>query len=407
MNRKNVFLWTLYDFANSIFVVVFFLYFSQWLVIDNGLPDLFYNLLFTGSSILLVLTSPVAGTIADKLGVKLLFLKVVTVLIFLALLATSLFTLQSKTTSVAITAGLLFMLANYFYQLSFAFYNSLLSDIAPSQKQGFISGLGNSLGWLGQFAGILITLPLVANGRENAFLPATIIFFVLSLPMLLFFKENKVVNKVKINVLSEYKEAIGNFRALVKSPGIGNYLLGFFFFNDAMLTAVNNFPIYLQQVFSVSDKVKSALLAAILITCAIGAFAAGWVSDKVGLKKSLIAILVCWIVVIPTMAIVTEFRIFVILAVVLGFLYGATWTVTRAVMTYLAPVGKLNQSFSYYTMFERFSTFVGPVAWGGITFYLLSAGSIRYQVAMASMTIFVLIGLLIVRNIPAKATRVI
>ena len=39
MNRKNIALWTLYDFANSIVVVVFFLYFSQWLVVDKGVSD--------------------------------------------------------------------------------------------------------------------------------------------------------------------------------------------------------------------------------------------------------------------------------------------------------------------------------------------------------------------------------
>ena len=47
MNRKNIFLWTLYDFANSIVTIVFFLYFSEWLVIDNGVSDFSYNMIFT------------------------------------------------------------------------------------------------------------------------------------------------------------------------------------------------------------------------------------------------------------------------------------------------------------------------------------------------------------------------
>ncbi len=147
------------------------------------------------------------------------------------------------------------------------------------------------------------------------------------------------------------------------------------------------------------------MLASILITCAIGAFITGWIADRVGLKKALLVIVTCWLVIFPVIAVVTDFKIFVVLTIILGFLYGSTWTVTRAVMTYLAPVGKLNQSFSYYTMFERFSTFVGPVAWGGITLWLLNTGSLRYQVAMASMAIFVLIGLLIVKDIPDKARK--
>ena len=47
MSKKNIFFWTLYDFANSIVAIVFFLYFSQWLVVDKGVPDFWYNMIFT------------------------------------------------------------------------------------------------------------------------------------------------------------------------------------------------------------------------------------------------------------------------------------------------------------------------------------------------------------------------
>ncbi|MEK6889091.1 MAG: hypothetical protein AABW80_03200 [Nanoarchaeota archaeon] len=40
--KRNVFLWTLYDFANSIFSIVFFLYFAQWIVIEQGIA-IFYG----------------------------------------------------------------------------------------------------------------------------------------------------------------------------------------------------------------------------------------------------------------------------------------------------------------------------------------------------------------------------
>ena len=44
--KKNVFLWALYDFANSLVSIVFFLYFAQWLVIDQGVADIWFNLTF-------------------------------------------------------------------------------------------------------------------------------------------------------------------------------------------------------------------------------------------------------------------------------------------------------------------------------------------------------------------------
>src|SRR3989344_4665770 len=64
--RKNIFLWVSYDFANSIISIVFFLYFSQWIVIDRGIADIWFNLTFTTSALLLLLTVPTTGNLLDK-----------------------------------------------------------------------------------------------------------------------------------------------------------------------------------------------------------------------------------------------------------------------------------------------------------------------------------------------------
>lgn len=412
MDKKNIFLWTLYDFANSISVFVFFVYFSQWLVIDNKIADIWFNLIFVGSTILLVLTAPIFGSIADKLGTRLPFLQFLTVSQFIALLIVSLTVLfLPNSIQVASLAAVAFLFANYFYQFSFVFYNSLLNNIAPPRLQGFVSGLGQSANWLGEIFGALITLPLVTGaiilignpGRAQTFLPATLLFFLLSLPMVIFFKERVKPKKIKIDLISEYKVSIKSFISLCQSPGVGRFLLGYFFFNDAMLTVVNNFPIYLEQVFKIPDETKTTLLLAILVTSAVGALLVGWVSDKIGLKKTLLYILGSWVVIFPLAASMTNFTYFAALTIAIGFLFGATWTVTRAVMSYLSPPDRLNHAFSYYTMAERFSTFVGPISWGLITLVLVDIGSLRYQIAMFSMAIFILIGLFIVKGIPVQS----
>lgn len=416
MNKKNVFLWTLYDFANSIAIIVFFLYFSQWLVVENKVADIWFNLLFVGSTLLLLLTGPIFASIADKIGVRMPFLKVVTTFMFLALLATSfLANFIQINQFILILTALSFLLANYFYQFSFTFYNAFIHEIAPLKLRGFISGIGQSANWSGQVVGLLITLPLATGaiylvgnaGRSQTFLPATLLFFLLALPMLLFFKEQSKPKRVSINLVQEYKNSIKDFITLCKAPGMGRFLLGYFFFNDAMLTASNNFPIYLEQVFKISDKTKSALLVGILLTSAFGAFISGWLSDKIGLKKSLLGILIGWVIIFPLLAILTNFTNFTIVAVLMGFLFGATWTVTRAVMSYLSPPERLNHAFSYYTLAERFSTFVGPITWGLITLLLLHIGSLRYRIALMAMALFILMGLLIVKSIPVARKKVL
>ncbi|KKT14921.1 MAG: MFS transporter family protein [Parcubacteria group bacterium GW2011_GWF2_44_8b] len=253
MDKKNVFFWTLYDFANSITTIVFFLYFSQWLVIDKGVPDFWYNMIFTIGSVMLLLTAPILGGIADRNGKQQNYLSWITILTFFSFLGVSFITLFFS--HKVFLAVLFFLIANYLYQFSFVFYNALLHYIAPPEKWGRISGIGQTGNWLGQIAGLVITLPLASSaiylvgeaGRAQTFLPATIIFFIISLPMLIYFKlpkQEKTDNKIILK--EEYKNYWNQFKELLKSPSMGLFLLAFFFFNDAILTAANNFPIYLE-----------------------------------------------------------------------------------------------------------------------------------------------------------------
>ncbi|HEY4518407.1 MAG TPA: MFS transporter [Candidatus Paceibacterota bacterium] len=406
MNRKNVFLWTLYDFANSIVTIVFFLYFSQWLVVDRGVSDFWYNMIFAVGSLLLLLTAPVLGSIADKTGRQQKYFNKITVLVFIFYVGASLVTLfLSHKTYLAV---LFFLLANYLYQFSFVFYNAFLHRIAPPEKWGSVSGLGQAGNWFGQIVGLVITLPLASGavyligeaGRAQTFLPAAILFFVLALPMLLLFKLPKREQAVhSISLKQEYREQWGKFRDLVKVPNMGLFLLAYFLFNDAIITAATNFPIYLQNVFAVTDKTKSLLLMGILATSVVGALITGWVSDRLGLRKTLFMVLGSWIVILPVLGYVTNFRIFVLFTVIMGFLYGAVWTVTRATMTTLCPPEKMNFGFSFYTLAERASTLVGPLTWGILTVVFANMGATRYRIAITCMTVFVIAGIVILRKV--------
>ena len=121
----------------------------------------------------------------------------------------------------------------------------------------------------------------------------------------------------------------------------------------------------------------------------------------------MLIILVGWLVLFPLLGIIKIFPIFCALTACLGLLYGATWSITRAVMVDLSPKESLNHTFSYYTLAERFATFVGPLTWGLFTTLLVHRGPVRYQIAIVSMTVFILIGLLIVRKIPNEKSEAI
>ena len=408
MDKKKVFYWSLYDFANSIVIVVFFLYFSQWLVIDKGVSDFWYNMIFVAGSALLIFTAPVVGLRSDRRGRQLPYLNTITILTFFCLFGSALVALFWS--HLVFLAAVLMLLGNYFYQFSFVFYNAMLHRLASAKQQGLVSGIGQAGNWLGQITGILVTLPLATGavylfgepGRAQTLLLPTILFLLFALPLMYLYKETaQNIEVPKFHYWREVKSAVSEFRLLLRRPGIGYYLLAYFLFNDAILTALNNFPIVLEQVYQVSDKTKSILMLCILITSVIGALASAWLSDRIGLRRSILFILAVWTVWFVAVGFMKNFSIFAPAAVGMGLLFGWTWTVTRAMMSVLLPPDRMNYGMSFYTLAERFSTFLGPLIWGILVSSLSYLGPTRYRITMACMAVFVLLGFFVARKIPS------
>src|SRR5882724_2112375 len=86
-NKKNVFIWSLYDFANSFVFITFLLYFSKWIVVNKGLSDWWYNSIYIFGSIALVFFAPWLGNKADvhRNGRTYLFLSTCGCFLFYAL----------------------------------------------------------------------------------------------------------------------------------------------------------------------------------------------------------------------------------------------------------------------------------------------------------------------------------
>ena len=398
----------MYDFANSIIWIIFFLYFSQWLTIERGVSDFWYNFIFTASSILLVLTAPVAASIADKKRVKLPGLRITTVLSFIFFFLTGV--IAAFYPDHYVLALVFATLAMYLYLFCFTYYHPLLSDIAPPEKQGLASGWGIFGNETGQIFALLASIPLASGTiilfhsslRAQTLIPAAILFFVFSLPMLIFFKEKNTKLEVKANLKSEYKSIVKSTVKMFKLPGLGRFFLAYFFFNDAIITASNNFAIYLERVFKVNDTTKSLVLVGIIFVGAIGAPISGWISDKYGWKRTLMWLLIGFAVIFPLLSVLSNFYAFLAVVIIMGLWWGGIWSVTRAIVLDLTPEHDLNQAFTFYTLMERFSTLIGPISWGLIVAFVTQTNSLNYKIAIASMTVFILIGLYIARKLPDK-----
>ncbi|MES2215933.1 MAG: MFS transporter [Patescibacteria group bacterium] len=393
---RNIFLWALYDFANSIILITFFLYFAQWVVVEKGIQDIYYNLTFTAAAILLLLTVPITGFLLDKYWRRITGLRYTTFATALLFLISAIGAIHDNVP----VALIFFTLGMYIYLLTFTFYTPLLNDIASPEKIGRISGIGIACNYAGQFAGLLLALPFSnglvsffgASSRLETLIPSVIVFVVLTLPTIIWFYEPPRPKAI-IHFKTEVKEFGTATKNLFLYPGIALFIITYFLFNDAILTASNNFPIFMEQVWAVSDNVKTYLLLGIIITSGIGGLLGGMVSDRLGHKRTMVLILAVWIVLLPLVGLVTNFTVFIVCAVAMGFWFGASWTVSRSVMSYLIPPGSNNLAFGYFGLIERASSFIGPVVWGSVVGAFVSIGSFRYRLAIVAVTGFIVLGL--------------
>ena len=109
-----------------------------------------------------------------------------------------------------------------------------------------------------------------------------------------------------------------------------------------------------------------------------------------------------WVIIFPLIALSKTIGILTIFVTIMGILFGGVWAVSRALLSRLIPVDKLNYGFSFYTISERFASFLGPLTWSGIIAFTPILNGLNYRIAMVSMTVFVILGIFLMRKVEYK-----
>ncbi|MSR86384.1 MFS transporter, partial [Candidatus Woesearchaeota archaeon] len=135
----------------------------------------------------------------------------------------------------------------------------------------------------------------------------------------------------------------------------------------------------------------------------IGSLIFGKISDRKGMKSTLSFILLTWVIIFPLLAFATTLTQAAILCLIAGLFFGPVWGISRAMMVEYTPIGLEARSFSYYTLAERFATFIGPLVWSFILLNTAKSGNASYSYALLGMAALMLIGFFIVRQIESKS----
>ncbi|CUS83549.1 effluxer Atg22 like [Candidatus Kryptonium thompsonii] len=189
-NRFRIFIWTLFDFANTSFSILilttaYSVYFREVVVGNSAIGDFLWGLAFSISMFVVALISPFLGAIADHSSNKKFFLFIFT---YLCIVSTGLMFFVER--GDVVLGMVLLILANIGFEGGLVFYDAFLPEITSERSYGRVSGYGFAMGYVGSFASLLFVYPFLkgeftAENMTNvrlSFVIASLFFFVFSLP---------------------------------------------------------------------------------------------------------------------------------------------------------------------------------------------------------------------------------
>lgn len=407
VRRREIFAWCMYDFANSAFTTlivtfIFSAYFMQVIVGDEVRGTVLWTRAVNISAILVALTMPVLGAIADFSRRKKRFL-------LLATLQTLAFTtlLFFMQPGMVVLAMVLFVFANVAYEGGQAFYNAFLPEISTSRNMGRISGYGWALGYVGGLAALAIALWMMSalpehghlNVRATSLLVA-IWFAVFSIPTFLLLRERGVTRAVEPGtyVREGFRRVADTFRHLQRHREAAKVLLARLIYNDGLVTIFALAGIYSIAVFdfTIEEVIKLGIVAN--VAAGLGAFGFGFVNDWIGGKRT-IAITLVVLTIAAILGATAETRTgFWIAAIVISFMVGPTQSASRTLLGSMTPEAKHAEFFGFYAFSGKLSSILGPLLFGTVVGF---TGS--HRLAMGSMVVFFVVGFVLLMLVDEKA----
>ena len=401
----NKLFYGLYDLANSAYtvIVVTFItsaYFANQIVGDPQLGAAYWQWTAGLCGILIALTGPLLGNIADKKPKgKINLLHIFTIL---CILITCLFWFAKPSTNYILFTLIIFLLSNYCYEAATIFYNSLLKNCSNENNIGKTSGAAFALGYIGSIPILLFTLyvfvlpdtipfGLDKSKFENIrFIPiiAAVWFLIFSYPMINYFKRH-VQFKENVDQTPIFKKLV----ELVwknKFTRTGKFLLARMIYSDALIVLIAGGGVYASGVFGFTpgELLKLAIYANLVAF--VGVLLGGYLNDKLSSK---IIILICIAVLTATVfygAVVAQTKTqFFYNVMVISFFIGSIQSASRVMMTGLLETADQGKGFGLFSFSGRATAFAGPLLVGTTTYYF------SQRIGFLSISIFFVLGFIL------------
>ena len=394
--RGRVFIWTLFDFANTSFsiIVVTFLYavyFKKTVAGSEPIGDLYWSVSTSIAMLITALISPVLGAIADFGAGKKRFLLFFTLLCILG--TVSLYFIGPG----QIFWGIfIFVLANVGFEAGLVFYDSFLSEITSPKNYGRVSGYGFGMGYFGSLATLGIVFPFIQSEMIKETFPVAALFFLIfSLPLFFLLKENRiVVVKQELFISIGFDRVWSTITHLKNYKNLLIFLIAYFFYIEGVNTVIFFSGNYASTTLGFSDTDLLIFFLTVQTTAIVGSVLLGIVSDKIGQKRTIVITLFMWLIAVVLAYFVTDEFGFYIVGFIAGAAMGSCQSVSRSLMSKLIPPERKTEFFGFYSFFGKSSAIIGPLTFGFVS-YLTG----NQRLAIISVAFFFIVGLLILSKV--------
>jgi MFS transporter, UMF1 family len=375
-DRKEIFGWAMYDWANSAFsttVGTVFLgpYIASLAAASaeanaDGMarffgipiaPDSFLPYCISFSVGLQVLFLPILGAIADYSHLRKQMMQ-----LFALIGAISTILMFVVTGDLWWLGGVLFIIANLSFGAAIVFYNAYLPDIASEDERDRVSSYGWAMGYLG--GGILLALNLAFFiFSDDLGVPGDLAVRINLASAGIWWMGFSFITWARLRprhaahplpegetyVSMGFKQLGKTFREIRNFPETLKYLLAYFLYNDGIQTVIavsSTFaaaPI-IRGGLEVSQDTLIAVILMIQFVAFGGALFWGRLAKWIGAKQSIIVSLVIWsgVVIFAYGGLQGESRVtqFIILGALIAIVLGGSQAISRSLFAQMIPKGE-------------------------------------------------------------------
>src|SRR6201747_2344355 len=440
--RAAVISWIFFDWAAQpyftlITTFVFAPYFATHVASDPANGQSLWGFATAGAGLIIALTSPVLGAIADASGRRKPWIAAFGALLVIG--SACMWIGKPGDTGVIAPLLIAYAIATIGVEFATVFNNAMMPTLVPPERIGRLSGTGWATGYVGGILSLILVLGFLAanpdTGRtlfgftplfgldpithqgDRITGPLTGIWFIIFvLPMFLLTPDYPAKRPVREALREGLTELRQTLRELPKRKSLAAFLLANMVYTDGLVSLFAFGGIYAAGTFGWNTIQISTFRLLLAIAGAFGAWMGGKLDDRLGPKRviagsmTILLLSVIWILTVNRDSVffievapplpggglfaAPAEKVYLLLGCLIGMAGGPLQAASRTLLIRMAPKDRIAQYFGLFALTGKVTSFVGPLLIGAVT-----AVTASQKAGMAVLVVFFVAGLMLLRRV--------